>query len=173
MAWKLLWLAPASVIVLGGIAIADDPTPVVGDDAVIETPGDIPELTAEDIRKADQLISADPVVSAVLAKGEDQKLEEGPWHNSALDLLGISRIVKFSEPIDLGRLTLPAVAWDTAEDGYIPFEFKYVELSGVTEIRILVDLHTDEVVAATPLVAKEIIPDESTEFPTVKDGGLG
>lgn len=103
-AWRLLWLAPIATLVMAGAAVADEVRDVNdGESGLTHVAGELPELTQGEVDDADAIALEDERLSLLLSKAKSRVQDEGIWHNRRLDLLGVSRIIRFENPISLGR----------------------------------------------------------------------
>lgn len=176
---RAAWLFVIAVFM--GVAAcgqSDDPSarPVIHEDVPA---AEIPTLSADDIAEADQIIKDLPTALPDLDKTLLDLLtslppeEQGPWHAKDLRLIGVSRHVILPQPLTLGPVSLPDIAWDEATDDYKPFTFHYDSIVGLRTVTISIDLKLGRVVAIQPDEAKKVTPNDKTEFPAVEDGGLG
>lgn len=172
--WRAVWLLPVGILLTGGLALADDHPIIIDPDPKLEElPREIPELSPGDVKRSSEIIAGDPLLQELSRLGDFRTEDRGPWHTSEMDLLGVSELMSFSEPVTLEKATWPALQYDVGRHSYEPFSLTYSKLNAITEVRVLVDLRTETVVAITPLVGEDIEVDPETKFPAVESGGLG
>jgi hypothetical protein len=159
---------------MGGWAMADQPIPIFDSQVQIEEiSGEVPRLSPDELVSATSVKSLDPQLTQLLAMAPHKTTGRGPWHSGDLELLGDSEMIRFLEPVDLAEISFPAIQYDVVNDTYTPFVIHYERINGLREVRVLVDLRKDAVVAITPLDADVITISDETDFPPSENGGLG
>ena len=177
--------APASRAVDGPPAVPALAAPQ--GDGVAVGASSLPELTAIDQAQAAAIMEADRHFRAVVGDTPYTIARVGPWTTSngpwtaekTPELLGASFIVSFEKAIAITDKTMPAAIYDVTETRSPPYQQvnQQVDATDVTNLMVLVDLRTREVVNISPGLGSDVaratpppgfrqeVPNLSNEYP--------
>lgn len=127
----------------------------------------LPELTAADQARATALMQADRHFRAIVGETPYAIARVGPWTTSngpwtaekTPELLGVSFVVSFEKAIAIADKTMPGAIYDVTERRSPPYQQvnNRVDATGVTNLMVLVDLRTGEVVNISPGIGADVV----------------